>query len=106
MTTELAPAPGATFTCSSCGESFTEKEAAVACDNCVTRGGCGMLRCPRCGFEQTRTPAFLGRLLNLFRRLDADNFQTVVIERKEDIWPSFRAFLSKDRAKLSETSSA
>ena len=38
-------------------------------------------------------------MLNLFRRLDADNFQTVVIERKEDIWPSFRAFLSKDRAK-------
>src|SRR5574338_469961 len=36
-------------------------------------------------------------MLNLFRRLDADNFQTVVIERKEDIWPSFRAFLSKDR---------
>lgn len=71
MTTELAPAPGATFTCSSCGESFTEKEAAVACDNCVTRGGCGMLRCPRCGFEQTRTPAFLGRLLNLFRRRKA-----------------------------------
>lgn len=39
-------------------------------------------------------------MLNLFRRLDADNFQTVVIERKEDIWPSFRAFLGKDRAKL------
>jgi hypothetical protein len=41
-------------------------------------------------------------MLNLFRRLDADNFQTVVIERKEDIWPSFRAFLSKDRAKLAD----
>ena len=25
-------------------------------------------------------------MLNLFRRLDADNFQTVVIEKKEDIW--------------------
>jgi hypothetical protein len=45
-------------------------------------------------------------MLNLFRRLDADNFQTVVIERKEDIWPSFRAFLSKDRAKLAEGGSA
>jgi sporulation protein YhbH len=39
-------------------------------------------------------------MLNLFRRLDAENFQTVVIERKEDIWPSFKAFLAKDRAKL------
>jgi len=45
-------------------------------------------------------------MLNLFRRLDADNFQTVVIERKEDIWPSFRAFLSKDRAKLADAGAA
>ena len=36
-------------------------------------------------------------MLNIFRRLDADNFQTVLIERKEDIWPSFKAFLSRDR---------
>src|SRR5579864_7988425 len=38
-------------------------------------------------------------MLNVFRRLDAPNFQTVLIERKEDIWPSFKAFLSKDRFK-------
>jgi hypothetical protein len=37
-------------------------------------------------------------MLNVFRRLDADNFQTVLIERKEDIWPSFKAFLGRDRA--------
>ena len=36
-------------------------------------------------------------MLNIFRRLDVDNFQTVLIERKEDIWPSFKAFLGKDR---------
>jgi sporulation protein YhbH len=36
-------------------------------------------------------------MLNIFRRLEADNFQTVLIERKEDIWPSFKTFLSKDR---------
>jgi sporulation protein YhbH len=38
-------------------------------------------------------------MLNIFRRLDAENFQTVLIERKEDIWPSFKAFLAKDRQK-------
>ena len=38
-------------------------------------------------------------MLDMFRRLDADNFQSVLIERKEDIWPSFRAFLSRDRTK-------
>ncbi len=37
-------------------------------------------------------------MLNVFRRLEAPNFQTVLIERKEDIWPSFKAFLSKERA--------
>ena len=37
-------------------------------------------------------------MLNVFRRLEVDNFQTVLIERKEDIWPSFKAFLGKDRA--------
>ena len=37
-------------------------------------------------------------MLNVFRRLEANNFQTVLIERKEDIWTSFKAFLAKDRA--------
>jgi sporulation protein YhbH len=36
-------------------------------------------------------------MLNIFRRLEASNFQTVLIERKEDIWPSFKAFLAKDK---------
>ncbi len=37
-------------------------------------------------------------MLERFRRLDADNFQSVLIERREDIWPSFKAFLSRDAA--------
>jgi uncharacterized protein len=36
-------------------------------------------------------------MLNIFRRLEVSNFQTVLIERKEDIWPSFKAFLAKER---------
>jgi sporulation protein YhbH len=36
-------------------------------------------------------------MLTIFRRLDAEHFQTVLIERKEDIWPSFKAFLARDR---------
>ncbi len=38
-------------------------------------------------------------MLNIFRRLEAENFQTVLIERKEDIWPSFRAFLAKEKVR-------
>ncbi len=37
-------------------------------------------------------------MLSVFRRLNAPNFHTVLIERKEDIWPSFKAFLSKEAA--------
>lgn len=37
-------------------------------------------------------------MLERFRRLDAENFQSVLIERREDIWPSFKAFLSRDPA--------
>jgi len=37
-------------------------------------------------------------MLDMFRRIEADNFQSVLIERKEDIWPSFKTFLSRDRA--------
>ncbi|MGF1474004.1 MAG: YeaH/YhbH family protein [Geminicoccaceae bacterium] len=36
-------------------------------------------------------------MLDLFRQLDAPNYQSVLIEGKEDIWPSFRAFLARDK---------
>jgi sporulation protein YhbH len=37
-------------------------------------------------------------MLSVFRRLNMPNFHTVLIERKEDIWPSFKTFLAKERA--------
>jgi sporulation protein YhbH len=36
-------------------------------------------------------------MLERFKRLNAANFQSVLIERREDIWPSFRAFMSRER---------
>jgi uncharacterized sporulation protein YeaH/YhbH (DUF444 family) len=36
-------------------------------------------------------------LIETFRKIGANNFQTVLIERKEDVWPSFKTFLSRDR---------
>jgi len=38
-------------------------------------------------------------MLEAFAQIDADNFQTIVIEKKEDLWPGFKAFLTRDRAK-------
>lgn len=36
-------------------------------------------------------------MIPFFSQLQAENFQTVQIQRKEEIWPSFKAFLSRDR---------
>lgn len=40
-----------------------------------------------------------GSMIPFFSQLHTDNFQTVQIQRKEDIWPSLKAFLTKDRAR-------
>ncbi len=37
-------------------------------------------------------------MLDHFKKLEAGNYQSVLIESKADIWPSFRAFLAKERA--------
>ncbi len=38
-------------------------------------------------------------MITFFSQIQEPNFQTVQIQKKEDIWASFRAFLSKDRAR-------
>ncbi len=55
-----------------------------------------------CEIKPIRVHAHDSSMLHLFRQLDAENFQTVVIERKEDVWPSFRAFLAKDRGRSAD----
>ncbi|GBE11094.1 hypothetical protein BMS3Bbin12_01900 [bacterium BMS3Bbin12] len=40
-------------------------------------------------------------LLELFDEVDAKNFHALMIENKEDIWPSFRRFLSREKAAAS-----
>lgn len=38
-------------------------------------------------------------MITFFSQIQASNFQTVQIQKKEDIWASFKTFLSKDRAR-------
>ena len=38
-------------------------------------------------------------MIQFFSQIQATNFQTVQIQKKEDIWTSFKTFLSKDRAR-------
>jgi sporulation protein YhbH len=39
---------------------------------------------------------YSGSMLEVFKNISHDNFQAVVIEKKEDLWTSFRAFMLKD----------
>jgi sporulation protein YhbH len=48
--------------------------------------------------------AYESSMMTVFRRLMEPNFLTIRIERKEDVWPSFRTFLSKDRAPVDRAS--
>jgi hypothetical protein len=42
-----------------------------------------------------------GSMLKVFRLLKAPNFQPLLIERKEDVWPSFKTLLSRERVEES-----
>ena len=39
---------------------------------------------------------YSGSMLDVFSNIERENFQAIVIEKKEDLWPGFRAFLMKD----------
>jgi Fe2+ transport system protein FeoA len=54
--------------CPFCRHEFEEAEGWIACDGCVARKGCGLVRCPSCGFESAREPALLTRLRYMFTR--------------------------------------
>lgn len=36
-------------------------------------------------------------MIEQFRALDADNFQAILIERKEDVWPGIKSLLARER---------
>ena len=36
-------------------------------------------------------------LIEAFEKIDADNYQAVLIKRKDDVWPSFKALLKRER---------
>jgi sporulation protein YhbH len=83
------------FHCSD-GDNFgSDNPAAIA----AARELCAVANLVGYGEIKPRGAGYYGSsLLDTFKQIDAENFQTVLIERKEDVWPSFRALLGKDRA--------
>lgn len=39
---------------------------------------------------------YSGSMLDVYANIDRANFQSLVIEKKEDLWPAFRSFLMRD----------
>ncbi|MGR6034818.1 MAG: YeaH/YhbH family protein [Candidatus Nitrosoglobus sp.] len=83
------------FHCSD-GDNFDSDNAATLkateelCEAC-NLFGYGEIKPRPSGFYE-------GTMLDLFRNVRADNFQPVLIQRKEDIWPSFKQLLSREHA--------
>ena len=48
--------------------------------------------------KPTGSAYYSGTMLEVFNGIKADNFHTCVIERKEDLWPAFKSFLTRDRS--------
>lgn len=41
---------------------------------------------------------YSGSMVDIFSQIEEENFQMVMIEKKEDLWPAFKAFLTRDKA--------
>ena len=48
--------------CGFCGKSFDEDTSQPACKQCPVGSGCGLVRCPHCGYENPGTPGWIAFL--------------------------------------------
>ncbi len=40
---------------------------------------------------------YSGSMIEIFQKVEKENFQMLLIEKKEDLWPAFKSFLTKDK---------
>jgi len=85
------------FHCSDGDNFYSDNERAVEaakelCDVC-NLFGYGEIK-------PTGSAYYSGTMLEVFNAISAENFHQCVIERKEDLWPAFKAFLTRDKSVL------
>lgn len=56
-----------TVVCSFCGQDFVEDRTQATCQACPLSKACGLMRCPHCGYENPRQPAWIGKLKEWIR---------------------------------------
>ena len=54
------------MTCTHCGNEFTIEESNQACSSCGSFGGCNLVMCPKCGYEQPKIPKWLEKIAKTF----------------------------------------
>ena len=59
--------PAPTVTCSFCGQDFVEDRSQATCQACPLSQACGLMRCPHCGYENPKQPAWIGKLKEWIR---------------------------------------
>lgn len=52
--------------CGFCGKPFDEDRGQPACRQCPVGSGCGLVRCPHCGYENPGTPGWIAFLKKKF----------------------------------------
>lgn len=53
---------GRAIHCGLCGREFVEDPSQATCQACPLSKACGLVRCPHCGYENPRTPAWIDRV--------------------------------------------
>ena len=48
--------------CGYCRKAFDEDRSQSACRQCPVGSGCGLVRCPHCGYENPGTPRWIAFL--------------------------------------------
>lgn len=83
------------FHCSDGDNFYSDNEKAVtACEEL-----CQV--CNLFGYGEikpTGSAYYSGSMLEVFKKITKDNFQTLTITKKEDLWPTFRSFMLRDNA--------
>jgi hypothetical protein len=57
--------------CGFCGRSFAPDAGQPTCLSCPLKGGCHLVRCPHCGYENPMAPAWLTRIRDWFATPEA-----------------------------------
>ncbi len=60
--------------CGFCGHELTEEGIEKACKGCSAFGGCRLVKCPNCGYEQPQQPKWLKALVQLMAKKQAKFF--------------------------------